>query len=155
MLRVLISDTGCGILTKDQSKITKMFSRIFSGNQVGPGVGLGLNICKHITRQFEGDIIINSEPGQGSKIEFTFKVQNALFKDDSLDEEDIGKQERLAKIQMEKEQKKVMEKNNKEMAEMSRIENIRMGEISSLGSEKTERKGGKMTLNDQYTKMTR
>ena len=68
-----------------------MFSRIFSGNQVGPGVGLGLNICKHITRQFGGDIIINSEPGQGSKIEFTFKVQNALFKDDSLDEEDIQK----------------------------------------------------------------
>ena len=75
-----------------------MFSRIFSGNQMGSGVGLGLNISKHICKQFGGDIVINSEPGQGSKIEFTFRVQNALFKDDSLDEEEIRKQERLAKI---------------------------------------------------------
>jgi hypothetical protein len=48
-----------------------------------------------------------------------------------------------------------MDKKNKEMAEMSRVENIRMGEISSLGSEKTDRVGGKLTLNDQYTNMTR
>ena len=76
---------------------------------MGSGVGLGLNICKHITRQFGGDIKISSEPGQGSKIEFTFKVHNALFKDDSLDEEEIRKQERLAKFELEKEQKRIIE----------------------------------------------
>ena len=87
-----------------------MFARIFTGTQNGSGIGLGLNICKYITRQFGGDITINSEPGQGSKIKFTFKVHNALFKDDSLDEEEIQKQERLAKLEQEKEQKRIKEK---------------------------------------------
>ena len=108
MLKVLISDTGCGILKRDLSKITKMFARVFSGKQMGSGVGLGLYICKHITREFGGDIVINSEPGQGSKIEFTFKVYNALFKDDSTDEEEVRKQERMTKVQREKEQKEMM-----------------------------------------------
>jgi K+-sensing histidine kinase KdpD len=88
-----------------------MFSRIFSSSQNGSsGVGLGLNICKHIIRQFGGDINISSEPGQGSKVKFTFKVHNALFKDDSLDEEEIRKQERLAKIERDKEQKRIQDK---------------------------------------------
>ena len=135
MLKVLIVDTGCGILKKDQGKITKMFSRIFSGGQNGSGVGLGLNICKHITRQFGGDITINSEPGQGSKIKFSFKVHNALFKDDSLDEEEIRKQQRLAKIELEKEQKRILEKQRRERAEQSVLENKRMQDVSHIGSE--------------------
>lgn len=34
------------------------------------GIGLGLFICKKIVTQFEGKIIVKSEPGKGSKFIF-------------------------------------------------------------------------------------
>jgi hypothetical protein len=118
-------------------------------------VGLGLNICRHITRQFGGDIYITSEPGQGSRVEFTFKVHNALYKEDSVDEEDIRKQERLAKIQQEKEQKRILDEQKRKRLEESRIENLMMAEVSALGSEISIRTGIKQTLNDRFNKFDR
>lgn len=40
------------------------------------GVGLGLSICKKICQKLTGDIIVNSEPGHGTK--FTFYVASEL-----------------------------------------------------------------------------
>ena len=38
------------------------------------GVGLGLYIAKQITKQFDGDINVDSEVGEGSTFTFRFKL---------------------------------------------------------------------------------
>jgi signal transduction histidine kinase len=40
------------------------------------GVGLGLYIAKQITLQFDGEIDVDSEVGEGSTFTFRFKLYN-------------------------------------------------------------------------------
>jgi len=42
------------------------------------GIGLGLVIADNLVSQFNGKIYFESEPGNGSKFSFTFKLQKEL-----------------------------------------------------------------------------
>ncbi|MEX0681620.1 MAG: ATP-binding protein [Balneolales bacterium] len=74
--RMLVSvrDTGLGIAKQDLHRVTERFFRVDkSRSREQGGTGLGLAIVKHIIESHKEKLIIESDPGQGSKFAFTLK----------------------------------------------------------------------------------
>jgi len=67
VLRLAISDTGCGISLEDQKKLFQRFTQ-FSEDQSKRkiGTGLGLFITKGLVKKMQGDIRVQSTPGRGT-----------------------------------------------------------------------------------------
>jgi signal transduction histidine kinase len=61
MLRVEVSDTGCGISPENQERV---FQEFFTTKD--RGYGLGLHIVHTIIKRHGGTIRVESEPGQGA-----------------------------------------------------------------------------------------
>jgi signal transduction histidine kinase len=65
--RIAIADTGIGLSEADQRLIFRDFHRVEQGLTSNyEGVGLGLTLSKRIVELHGGQIIVRSEPGQGS-----------------------------------------------------------------------------------------
>jgi len=77
-LKIIITDTGCGINKTDQKKIFFPFTQIDNNNFSEEGIGLGLAICTELTKLMEGTISVSSIINQGStftvSIPFPFAV---------------------------------------------------------------------------------
>ncbi|MGV3698039.1 sensor histidine kinase [Flavobacterium sp.] len=70
-LSVLISDNGIGIAESDLKNIFDSYYQGTVSEKVNDlGVGLGLNICKEIIELFDGEISIESKPGEGTQVKF-------------------------------------------------------------------------------------
>lgn len=70
-----VSDSGAGIAPDDQRLLFERFARGGASDTARrPGNGLGLAISRELARLMEGDILVSSEPGQGSLFTFTFRV---------------------------------------------------------------------------------
>ena len=70
-LKVIIQDNGIGISENDLKNIFELYYQgIVSGKVNDLGVGLGLNLCKEIVELFGGEISIQSEEGDGTKVVF-------------------------------------------------------------------------------------
>lgn len=66
---IMISDNGIGI---DREELPHIFQRFYKGkNASDDSVGIGLAMAKAIVNEQNGDITIDSEPGQGT----TFTIQ--------------------------------------------------------------------------------
>jgi len=63
-----VSDNGEGINTQHLDKIFTMFYR---GTTSSIGTGLGLYICKEIVNKLNGDLLVESTPGQGTTMTIT------------------------------------------------------------------------------------
>lgn len=63
LVRVNVSDTGCGIKKGDLQKI---FDPFFTTKPPGKGTGLGLSISMRIIELFNGEIKVESQVGKGS-----------------------------------------------------------------------------------------
>lgn len=77
-----VEDTGIGLSASQQAKLFNPFTQADGSTtrQFG-GTGLGLSICKRLVNLMQGDIRVQSNPGQGSK--FVFNVQlSPATKDD-------------------------------------------------------------------------
>lgn len=62
-----VSDTGIGIAKEHISRITERFYRIDKArSRESGGTGLGLAIVKHVLMRHQGELIIESQPGEGS-----------------------------------------------------------------------------------------
>lgn len=75
---VAIADTGCGIAPQDMSKI---FTPFFTTKEVGKGTGLGLSVSYDIIKRHGGDILIESQQGQGTIFTVQLPVNGQLASD--------------------------------------------------------------------------
>lgn len=67
-IKIVISDTGCGIREEDLGKI---FYPFFTTKKSNEGTGLGLAVCYTIIQSHNGDIDIKSETDRGSVVTLT------------------------------------------------------------------------------------
>ncbi len=74
VLRFQVSDTGIGIPPEYQNQIFQKFTQENSSvaRRFG-GTGLGLSISQELVRIMDGDLGVESEPGQGSTFWFTIR----------------------------------------------------------------------------------
>jgi len=72
-----VKDSGCGISHQNQSKLFKLFGYLDETSELNTqGVGLGLYITKMIVNQFEGEVSVKSEMGQGSSFFLNFVLND-------------------------------------------------------------------------------
>jgi two-component system, OmpR family, phosphate regulon sensor histidine kinase PhoR len=63
-----VSDTGLGIAREHIPRLTERFYRVDgSRSRETGGTGLGLAIVKHVVQRHGGELVIDSEPGKGSR----------------------------------------------------------------------------------------
>ncbi len=62
-IRLIVSDTGCGIKPE---MLDKIFDPFFTTKASGEGTGLGLSVVHGIIRSHAGAVTVYSKPGQGS-----------------------------------------------------------------------------------------
>lgn len=68
-----VSDTGLGIAREHIPRLTERFYRVDgSRSRDTGGTGLGLSIVKHVAQRHGGELVIQSEPGKGSKFKLMF-----------------------------------------------------------------------------------
>ena len=70
---VTVTDTGAGI---DPEDIARIFDPFFTTKEVGKGTGLGLSIVFGIVEKHQGEIAVESVPGQGAS--FILRLPLAL-----------------------------------------------------------------------------
>lgn len=68
---IKFQDNGIGIQEKFHHTIFDMFSRLHAENQY-EGTGLGLSLCKKIMNNLNGNINLDSEPGNGTTFSLIF-----------------------------------------------------------------------------------
>lgn len=62
---IVVADQGPGIGPTDQQRIFEKFTRLNPAD--GAGSGLGLYIARRLARAMDGDIVVDSAPGQGAR----------------------------------------------------------------------------------------
>lgn len=62
-ISVSVSDDGCGI---PEENLSRLFDPFFTTKEVGKGTGLGLSIAYGIIKKHNGDILVESHPGEGT-----------------------------------------------------------------------------------------
>lgn len=71
--RISITDTGAGISAEHLPRLTERFYRVDPGrSRDAGGTGLGLAIVKHIVERHRGNLDIESQPGEGTRVNASF-----------------------------------------------------------------------------------
>jgi len=73
---VSVRDHGLGIRAEDQTRLFTRFGRIDNpeARHIG-GTGLGLYLSREIARRHDGDILVESEPGEGSRFTLSLPLE--------------------------------------------------------------------------------
>ncbi len=80
--RLRVVDTGPGI---EKEHLDKIFDPYFTTKGTGKGTGLGLSVVQGIVKRAHGDILINSEPGQGTEIQVYLPVKQKISAEKQID----------------------------------------------------------------------
>ena len=73
-LHLMVSDTGCGISSEEQTKIFQEFTRLKNA-QGEEGFGLGLAITQKLVHLLKGEIHLTSKQGKGSRFEVVLPLE--------------------------------------------------------------------------------
>lgn len=78
-----VKDTGIGIPAAAIPRLTERFYRVDTGRSraVG-GTGLGLSIVKHVLRNHQANLQVESTPGKGSTFRCLFPAERVVLRDD-------------------------------------------------------------------------
>ncbi|HOD39656.1 MAG: Phytochrome-like protein cph1 [bacterium ADurb.Bin243] len=77
VLTVKVSDNGVGIETENLDKIFNTAKENSTAGTAGEqGTGLGLFLCRELIEKHKGRILVESEPGKGSRFIFTIPQAN-------------------------------------------------------------------------------
>ncbi|MEO6316664.1 MAG: HAMP domain-containing sensor histidine kinase [Chitinophagaceae bacterium] len=71
---VFVSDTGAGISIEAMQKINRSDYFTTNGTAQEPGTGLGLMLCKEFLLKNQSQLVIESEPGKGSRFSFALPL---------------------------------------------------------------------------------
>ncbi len=79
--RVAVQDQGPGLTPEQQQRVWERFYQVAAPGHQGPdgGLGLGLAIAKAIIEQHQGQVGVESAPGQGSTFWFTVPLVDGLI----------------------------------------------------------------------------
>jgi two-component system, OmpR family, phosphate regulon sensor histidine kinase PhoR len=74
-----VADDGIGIAPEHIPRLTERFYRVDRGrSRETGGTGLGLAIVKHVVSRHQGDLLIDSEPGRGSRFTACFPARRLV-----------------------------------------------------------------------------
>jgi len=77
---LIVADTGEGIDPEFIPRLTERFFRIDkSRSREGGGTGLGLAIVKHVLARHDAELVITSEPGNGSEFRCHFPPERTVL----------------------------------------------------------------------------
>jgi two-component system, sensor histidine kinase SagS len=77
-LSITIKDSGIGMNREQQAKVFESFTQadVSMSRQYG-GTGLGLTICRHLVSLMDGEMMIDSVQGIGSKFTFSLPIEGS------------------------------------------------------------------------------
>jgi signal transduction histidine kinase/CheY-like chemotaxis protein len=74
LLTTAVRDTGPGISEDNIPKLFELYSNAENANEFNPqGMGLGLTLCKRLSKALGGNISLESTVGRGTTVSFTLK----------------------------------------------------------------------------------
>ena len=71
-----VQDDGCGM---DAAHMARIFEPFYTSKPVGQGTGLGLSIAWGIVERHHGQILVHSQPGQGSTFKLILPIDRRLL----------------------------------------------------------------------------
>jgi PAS domain S-box-containing protein len=82
-LKLTVSDTGHGI---ERAIMERIFDPFFTTKRPGEGTGMGLAVVHGIVKSYGGTIVVDSDPGKGSRFEiFLQRIEGAFLSEADSD----------------------------------------------------------------------